>query len=119
MKFRSCLLLALAFATILASAARADVVDNALANASARKDASGRELVIPSLGMDYRIAQTGVRPDDRAGIRGLPTTATASSTAVDGSGWGIASIGAVVAVGAMLLALGVALTPGPSRHLLH
>ena len=119
MKFKSCLLLALAFATILASAARADVVDNALANASARKDASGRELVIPYLAEQYGIARSSMRPDDRAGIRGLPTTAAASSTAVGGSGWGIASIGAVVAVGAMLLALGVALTPRPSRQLLH
>jgi hypothetical protein len=119
MKLKSSLLLAVAFATILASAARADVVDNAVANASARNDATGRELVIPYLAHQYGIAQSSMRPDDRAGIRGLPTTATVSSTADAGSGWGIASIGAVVAVGAMLLALGVALTPRRSRQLLH
>jgi hypothetical protein len=127
MKLKSSLLLAVAFATILASAARADVVDNAVANASARNDATGRELVIPYLAQQYGIARTpsghDVMPslgdDVWDGTRGLPTTATVSSTADAGSGWGIASIGAVVAVGAMLLALGVALTPRRSRQLLH
>src|SRR5262245_46371880 len=119
MNLKSCLLLAVAFTTILASAARADVVDNAQANISARKDASGRETVIPYLAQQYGIARTSMRPDDRAGSRGLPATATASSTADGGSGWGIASIGAVVAVGAMLLALGVARAPRHSRRLLY
>jgi hypothetical protein len=118
---KSCLLLALAFATILASAARADVVDNALANKSARKDSSGRELVIPYLAQQYGIARSSVRPDDRAGIRGIPSPTTAPRSSATGGGleWSDESIGAVVAVGAVLVALGVALTVRHSRQLLY
>jgi hypothetical protein len=121
MNLKSCLLLAVAFATILASAARADVVDNVVANHSARKDASGRELVIPYLAQQYGIARSSVRPDDRAGIRGVPSPTTAPAPSATGSGleWSDESIGAVVAVGAVLLALGVALTVRHSRKLLY
>jgi hypothetical protein len=120
MNVKSCLLLALAFATILASAARADVVDNALANQSAR-DTSGRELVIPYLAQQYGIARSSVRPDDRAGIRGIPspTTEPGPSATDGGLEWSDGSIGAVVAVGAVLVALGVALTVRHSRQLLY
>ena len=121
MNLKSCLLLALAFAAILASAARADVVDNALLNQSARNAASERQVVIPYLAQQYGIGQTSVRPDDRAGMRGLPspTTATVSSTTASGFEWGDVSIGAAAAVGAVLLALGVALTVRHSRQLLY
>jgi hypothetical protein len=121
MKLKSCFLLGLAFAPILASAARADVVDNALANTSARKDASGRELVLPFLAQQYGIVRTHVRPDDRAGIRGLPssTAATVSSTTGGGFEWDAASVSAAAAVGAVLLALGVALTARHRRQLLY
>jgi hypothetical protein len=120
MNVKSCLLLALAFATILASAARADVVDNALANQSAR-GTSGRELVIPYLAQQYGMARSSVRPDDRAGIRGIPSPTTAPGSSATGGGleWSDGSIGAVVAVGAVLVALGVALTVRHRRQLLY
>jgi hypothetical protein len=121
MNLKSCFLLGLAFATILASAARADVVDNALANHSARRDASGRELAIPYLAQQYGIARTSVRPDDRAGIRGpsSPTTAPVSHTTGGALQWDATSIGAAAAVGAVLLALGVAITVRQRSQLLY
>ena len=121
MNLKSCLLLGLAFATILASAARADVVDNALVNRSARNAASERQPVIPYLAQQYGIARTSVRPDDRAGTRGLPspTTAQVSSTTGSGFEWGEGSIGAVAALSAVLLALGVTLTVRHSKQLLY
>jgi hypothetical protein len=120
MNLKSSLLLALAFATVLASAARGDVVDNAVANKSAR-DAPERHLVVPYLAQQYGIAQTSVRPDDRAGIRGLPspTTAAVSSTTGGGFAWGDASIGAGAAAGAVLVALAVFLTVRHGRQLLY
>jgi hypothetical protein len=120
MKLKSCLLLALAFATILASAARADVVDNALANQSARNDATGRQLVIPYVAQQYGISQSSVRPDDRAGIRGVPSPSAAPvSSAGGGLDWSDTGVGAAAAVGAVLVALGVALTVRHSRQLLY
>jgi hypothetical protein len=121
MNLKSCLLLALASATILASAARADVVDNAVLNQSARNAASERQVMTSYLAQQYWIARTHVRPDDRAGIRGpaSPTTAPVSSTTGSGFKWDEATIGAAAAVGAVLLALGVALTVRHSRQLLY
>jgi hypothetical protein len=77
--------------------------------------------VIPYLAQQYGIARSSVRPDDRAGIRGIPSPTTVSSSSATGGGleWSDKTIGAVVAVGAVLVALGVALTVRHSRQLLY
>ncbi len=129
MKAKSLIALVLG-AAALAPAARADVVDNSLTNYWAQRAAAQYDLslavpaqpvqntVVPYLAQQYGITTSSVRPDDRAGIRGIPSPTNAQPVSTgSGFAWSDAGIGAAAAFGAMLVALGIALTVRRSQTL--
>ena len=124
--------LVLAFG-VLAPVAKADVVDNYMANASHQRAAAmfdlskaqpnmpysgipagvpyhASPLVVSYLAHQWGTQATSARPDDRGGLRTTPISApepvSASSTSFE---WGDFSVGLVAGFAAVLLALGAAL----------
>jgi hypothetical protein len=105
-----CLVALVLGVSALAPAAHADVVENSLPNRS--EDGAAAQIAVPYLAQQYGIKMSSLRPDDRAGNRGIPalTTAQRVSTTRSGFEWSDAGIGAATALGAVLVALGTGLT---------
>jgi hypothetical protein len=105
----TCLVALVLGVAALAPAAHADVVENAVSNRS--EDGAAAQIVVPYLAQQYGITMSSLRPDDRAGTRGIPAPITAQrvSTTYGGFDWTDAGMGAGAAIGAVLVAVGTGL----------